>query len=209
MATEKPLGLDVVQAWLDAWDESDLFSDPAVHHLQSLIADTHCLLVVTLTVDGEPRSLVFRRRQYMVPAVLGLGDPIIIPGVPKSVSAEPAGTGRNPPAPDAPMLRIPGGVLMLGPHLARMPAMIASPEAPAAPHVGQFWHQTGVKLEKVLRWDGGDWVIAGHVIDSPSIAKQGRQACGFTEALAYARWNATLVDCEFIYTFDGSAWGHA
>jgi hypothetical protein len=32
-----------------------------------------------------------------------------------------------------------------------MPAMFAGPEAPAAPHVGQFWRQTGVKLETVLR----------------------------------------------------------
>jgi hypothetical protein len=90
-----------------------------------------------------------------------------------------------------------------------MPAMTASPAAPAAPRAGQLWHQTGGKLEKVLRWDGADWVIAGYVIDSPSIMMQGRQACHFMEALACARWQATLLDCEFIYTYDGSAWGHA
>jgi hypothetical protein len=211
MALEKPLGLDVVQAWLDAWDESDLFSDPAVLHLQSLVADNHCLLVVTLMAGGEPRSLVFRRWRYVLPAVLGRGTPILIPGASKYIASEPrtAGPDRGPPSPAAPMLGNPRGVLMIGRHIGKMPAMIAGPEAPAAPRVGQLWHQTGMKLEKVLRWNGADWVIAGHVIDSPSIMKQGRQACGFMEALAYARWKATLVDCEFIYTYDGSAWGHA
>ena len=61
MAREKPLDLAAVPARLAAWDESDLFSDAAVEHLQSLIADTHCLVVVTLDVAHEPRSLVFRR----------------------------------------------------------------------------------------------------------------------------------------------------
>jgi hypothetical protein len=34
----KPLDPTVVQSWL-AWDESDVFSDASVRHLQSLIAD--------------------------------------------------------------------------------------------------------------------------------------------------------------------------
>jgi len=35
MARVKPLDLAVVQAWLAAWDESDVFSDASVRHLQS------------------------------------------------------------------------------------------------------------------------------------------------------------------------------
>jgi hypothetical protein len=61
MAQEKPLDLAVVQAWLAAWNERDVFSDAAVYHLQSLITDLHCFVVVTLGVGREPRSLVFRR----------------------------------------------------------------------------------------------------------------------------------------------------
>src|SRR5262249_17354828 len=61
MAREKSLDLAVVQTWLAAWGESDIFSDAAVHHLQSLIADTHCLVVITLGVGRDVRSLVFRR----------------------------------------------------------------------------------------------------------------------------------------------------
>ena len=38
------------------------------------------------------------------------------------------------------------------------------------------------KLERVLRWEGAEWVIAGYVSDSPSIMKQGK-----------ARWGA----CEY------------
>jgi hypothetical protein len=213
MAVEKPLDPDVVQAWLDAWDESDPFSDPAVLHLQSLIADSHCLLAVTLTVAGEPRSLVFRRQRYVLPAVLGQGAPILIPNASKNVAAErgTAGTGRRPPAQHAPTPPDHHRALRLGWHIGRgrkIP-VISGAAAPAAPRVGQLWHQTGVKLERVLRWDGADWVIAGHVIDSPSIMMQGEQACDFMEALALARRFSTLLDCEFIYTFDGSVWGHA
>jgi hypothetical protein len=61
MAREKPLDGAVVHTWLAAWDQSDVFSDAAVLHLQSLIADVHCLVVITLGVGREPRSLVFRR----------------------------------------------------------------------------------------------------------------------------------------------------
>jgi hypothetical protein len=53
MAREKPLDLAVVQAWLSAWNERDIFSDAAVRHLQSLIAAPLCLVVVTL---GGPRT---------------------------------------------------------------------------------------------------------------------------------------------------------
>ena len=50
MASEKPLDLAALRAWLASWDESDLFSDLAVHHLQSLIADTHSLVVTHLAL---------------------------------------------------------------------------------------------------------------------------------------------------------------
>jgi hypothetical protein len=68
MAQEKPLDIAFVQAWLAAWDESDVFSADAVLHLQSFIADPLCLIVVTLGVGSEPRSLVFRRIKHVVPA---------------------------------------------------------------------------------------------------------------------------------------------
>ena len=93
--------------------------------------------------------------------------------------------------------------------------MFVSPVAPVAPAVGQLWHQIGVKsgtarkLERVLRWDGEGWVIAGYVIDSPTIMKQGKQVCDFQEALAYAHGHTEWLDCEFIYTYDGSTWGNA
>jgi hypothetical protein len=67
MAQEKPLDLAVVQAWLAAWNESDVFSDASARHLQSLITDPLCLVVVTLGVGREPRSLVFRRIKQVIP----------------------------------------------------------------------------------------------------------------------------------------------
>jgi hypothetical protein len=67
MAREKPLDLAVVQRWLAAWNESNVFSDAAVRHLQSLITDPLCLVVVTL--GHEPRSLVFRRMKQMIPVL--------------------------------------------------------------------------------------------------------------------------------------------
>jgi hypothetical protein len=93
--------------------------------------------------------------------------------------------------------------------------MPVGPVAPVAPSVGQLWHQTGVKsetvpkLERVLRWDGAEWVIAGLVVDDANIMKQGKQACDFMEALAYAHATTKWLDCEFIYTYDGSTWGNA
>jgi hypothetical protein len=65
MAWEKPLDLAVVQAWLAAWSEREVFSDAAVNHVQSLITDPHCL---TLGLGGEPRSLVFRRVKRVLEA---------------------------------------------------------------------------------------------------------------------------------------------
>jgi hypothetical protein len=40
----------------------------AVRHLLSLITDPWCLVVVTLGVGSEPRSLVFGRRKLMISA---------------------------------------------------------------------------------------------------------------------------------------------
>ena len=93
--------------------------------------------------------------------------------------------------------------------------MFVSPVPPVAPPIGQLWHQTGVKSEtvpkseRVLRWDGTDWVVAGYVSDSPIIMKQGRQECDFQEALASAHSHTEWINCQFIYTYDGSTWGNA
>jgi hypothetical protein len=42
MARAKPLDLAVVQTWLSAWNERDIFSDAAVRHVKSLITDPFC-----------------------------------------------------------------------------------------------------------------------------------------------------------------------
>jgi hypothetical protein len=90
--------------------------------------------------------------------------------------------------------------------------MFVSPVAPIAPTGGQLWHQTGVKSERVpklergLRWDGEDWVVAGYVSDSPIIRNQGKQACDFEE-LSYAHGHTERWDCEFSCTYDGPTWG--
>jgi hypothetical protein len=185
MAREKPLDVAVVQAWLAAWNERDVFSDAAILHLQSLITDPLCLVVITLGVGREPRSLVFRRFKQVVP-------------VPTEIN------------PEATLERLEN----------MLPSMFVSPLAPVGPSVGQLWHQLGVrywiprslgerKLERVLQWDGEDWVIAGYVYDSLSIMRQGMQVCDFQEALADAHWSTKWTDCEFIYTYDGSTWGNA
>jgi hypothetical protein len=49
--------------------------------------------------------------------------------------------------------------------------------------------------------------MVGHVINSPSILKQGKRVCDFTQVRSYARRRATRLDCEFIYTYEGSTWG--
>jgi hypothetical protein len=189
MAQEKPLDLAVVRAWLAAWGEIDPFSDAAILHLQSLIADTHCLVVITLGVGREPRSLVFRRVKRVVEA------------------------DHEPSASSSPTFRWDRWPWTQSSSLAS--SMFVCPVPPATPPIGQLWHQTGVKservpkLERVLRWDGADWVIAGYVFDSPIIGKQGKQACDFQEALACAHEYAKWFDCEFIYTYDGSTWGNA
>ena len=204
MAQEKPLDLSIVQAWLSAWNERDIFSDAAVRHLQSLIADPLCLVVVTMGVGREPRSLLFRRMKQMIP--------VLIPPLPALTPTLYAVQGDD------------GRWLM---HTERrqgeegirwpaaLPEMIVSPVAPVDPSVGQLWHQTGVKSETVpkremvLRWDGTDWVIAGLVSDYATIMKQGKWVCDFQEALADAHATTKWLDCDFIYTYDGSTWGNA
>jgi hypothetical protein len=196
MAREKPLDVAVVQAWLTAWDESDLFSDAAVHHLQSFITDPHCLVVVTLRAGREPRSLVFRRVKRVLEA------------------------HHEPSASNNPEIMF---ETVVSPHLSwrnwahglsLASSMFVSPVPPVAPSIGQLWHQIGVKsevskLERALRWDGADWVVAGYVYDSPIIMKHGKQACDFQEALASAHRHTEWIDCQFIYTYDGSTWGNA
>jgi hypothetical protein len=61
MAQEKPLDLSIVQAWLSAWNERDIFSDAAVRHLQPLIKG-HILSAVSRSSspgstpsEGAPR----------------------------------------------------------------------------------------------------------------------------------------------------------
>jgi hypothetical protein len=215
MAQVKPLDLAIVQEWLAAWDESNIFSDASVRHLQSLITDPLCLVVVTLGVGREPRSLVFRRVKQMIP--------VLIPPLPVlKPSGKPAGvvlrqlteeerTARAYALAESKKRQGEEGIRCP----AAFPEMPVSPVAPVAPSVGQLLHQTGVKsetvpkLERVLRWDGAEWVIAGLVSDNATIMKQGKQPCDFMEALASAHATTKWVDCDFIYTYDGSTWGNA
>jgi hypothetical protein len=90
--------------------------------------------------------------------------------------------------------------------------MIVSPVAPMAQNDSQFWHQTGTgtRAQKVFQWNGADWVLYGHVFDDPIISMQGKQKCGFMEALACAHELASWSRrAEIIYTFDNSTWGNA
>jgi len=203
MAQVKLLDLAVVQAWLSAWNERDIFSDAAVRHLQSLIIDPLCLVVVTLGVGREPRSLLFRRMKQMIPV---LTPPL--PALKPTLYAVHGDDSRF-------QVRTAGRGEFKQDMRPFLPEMIVGPVAPVAPSVDQLWHQTGVKSEtvpkreRVLRWDGADWVIAGLVFDNATIMKQGEQACDFQEALASAHATTKWLDCEFIYTYDGSTCGNA
>jgi hypothetical protein len=63
---------------------------------------------------------------------------------------------------------------------------------PVAPSVGQLWHQTSVKSEKVPKWrgfcgwDGADRVVAALVTDGANIMKRALQVWDFKETLPYA-----------------------
>jgi hypothetical protein len=97
-------------------------------------------------------------------------------------------------------------------------AMFDGPNRPMAPIAGQLWLQADVTprqrisawpAQRIFRWDGTQWLVHGHLIDDATISNQGKQVCGFEEALAnaheLARWNC----CQTIYTFDDSTWGKA
>ena len=173
MAKEKPLDFDVVQAWLERWNERDLYSDAAVRYLQSLIADPYCVVVITRGIGCEPRSLVFMRWKWAFPI-----------------------------RPDRVDLSPPRAI-----DIGKIPRMASGENPPLAPRIGQLWHRTGQRPERILEWDGADWTVAAPVCDDPIIVKQGLQPCDFQEALAAA--HALGENCEFIYAYDDSTWGNA
>jgi hypothetical protein len=128
MARQKPLHPAIVDEWLAAW-ESDPFSDAAVRHLQSLITDPFCFVVVTLGVGREPRSLVFRRVKRMLPRVRPKPKPKYLRRVQDMFGGR---TSREA------LLRDRREQIEL------FRSMPVGPVAPVAPSVGQLWHQTGV-----------------------------------------------------------------
>jgi hypothetical protein len=213
MARVKPLDPAIVDEWLSAW-ESDPFSDTAVSHLRSLITDPLCMIVVTLGVGREPRSLVFRRMKGMLPVPR-------VPPKPKYHGSvrDMFGGGLSREEALREQQKQEEALREQQKHIEKQAQMFRSMTvgavAPVAPSVGQLWHQTGVrsqtfpKLERVLRWDGAEWVVIGLVSDSPGISKQGMQVCDFQEALAYAHRMTKWVPCDFIYTYDGSTRGNA
>ena len=184
MAKERQLAPAIIETWLAAWRERDPFCDDAIRHLQALIPDDNCYVVVTLGIGTGPRSLLFRRCRRIFPVEI--------------VQRE-----SRPPID-----------LQIARRKSWLPDdvhdMIASPDTPAASRPGQLWHQTGSKGKSVFRWEGAGWTLYGTLRDDPIISKQGKQECGFMEALASAHelagWNK---GAEIIYTFDGSTWGNA
>jgi len=190
MAREWPLEPTVVWTWLAMWEQRDPFCDDAVRHLQTLIPDNKCYVVITLGIGREPRSLVFRRWKHVLPLV------------------------RNIAEQKADLLEQKADLLEYDFY-----KMLVSPEAPIARNDRQFWHQTGAdgwtspplpRAQKVFQWNGADWMLYGYVRDDPIISKQGKQNCGLMEALAcsheLARWNKGF---KVIYKFDNSTWGNA
>jgi hypothetical protein len=185
MAKEKPLDLAAVQTWLSAWEENDLYSDAAVRHLLGLIPDSDCIVVITRGVGCVPRSLVFRRWRRV-----------------EVVPERAAQARRVQPA-------------LLDPERV---AMFDGPNPPMAPIAGQLWLQVDTTprqrisawaSQKIFRWDGTQWLLHGNLRDEAIISKQGKQECGFEEALAYAHELARWNRCQTIYTFDGSTRGNA
>jgi hypothetical protein len=181
MAKEKPLDAEVVRNWLAALGERELFSDAGVRHLQSLIPDNNCMVVVTLSVTGKSRSLVFRRRRRIVPTLKGIDFQM-----PKLILS---------PLPEA--------------KVDELENLFVAVSAPASPTNGQLWLDTSAKSKKVFQWDGTHWTLYGHLRDAIIISKQGLQECSFMEALANAHELARWSKCDVIYTFDGSTWGTA
>jgi|SRR5215472_13354561 len=185
MAKEKPLDLAAVQMWLSAQDENDLYSDAAVRDLLSLIPDNDCMVVITCGVGCPPRSLVFRRWRRVE----------VVPPTPTTQS------GRV-------------HRMVLDPDRV---TMFHGPTLPIAPITGQLWlKEAGTPkwsvpwvTQKIFRWDGTQWQLHGYLRDEAMISKQGKQVCGFAEALARAREDAQRLNLETIYTFDDSTCGNA
>jgi hypothetical protein len=176
MAREQPLEPAVVWTWLANWEQRDPFCDDAVCHLQTLIPNNKCYVVITLGIGRDPRSLLFRRWKHVLPLAKNIAEQ------------------------KAELLEY------------DFYKMLVSPDAPMARNGSQFWHQTGAgtRAQKVFQWNDADWMLYGYVRDDPIISKQGKQTCGFMEALACAHelagWNKGF---KIIYTFDNSTWGNA
>ena len=191
MAKEKSLDLTAVQTWLAAQDENDLYSDAAVRDLLSLIPDNYCMVVITCGVGCPPRSLVFLRWRRVE----------VVPPTPGTQS----GRVRS---------------VVLDPD--RM-AMFEGPNPPMAPITDQLWLKEAgppkwslpCVTQKIFRWDGTQWQLHGYLRDEAVISKQGKEVCGFAEALAEARETAQRLNRTFelnletIYTLDDSTWGNA
>src|SRR5262249_27470274 len=64
----------VVRTWLAMWEQRDPFCDDAVRHLQTLIPENKCYVVVTLGIGCEPRSLVFRRWKHVLPLARNIAE---------------------------------------------------------------------------------------------------------------------------------------
>jgi hypothetical protein len=179
MAKEKPLDSALAQAWLDACEESGLFSNAAVRHLQSLVPDNDCVVVVTRGAGRPARSLVIRRRRHVI------GPPALGKRAPTSLDADRVAMFVGPTPPTAPIVG----------QLWRQTG--AEPRyRQGIPHL----------IQRVSRWDGTQWVSWGIFSDEANFSIH---ECSFAEALAtaheLARWNG----CQTIYTLDDSTWGNA
>jgi hypothetical protein len=131
--------LAVLQAWLSGWNKSDIFSDAAVRHLQSLITDPLCLVVIIL--GHEPRSLVFRpwkHVEFWIP-VPGRGLPKFI----KLKISELPSMFVSPVAPDT----------------TYRPALV--------PDWREIGDRSEIGEGSTM--GGAVWVVAGYMFDDPSI----------------------------------------
>jgi hypothetical protein len=190
MANVRSLDLSVVQGWLAAWKEKDLYSDAAVRDLLSLIPDNDCMVVITCGVGCPPRSLVFRRWRRVV------------------VLPRPTEKGRV-------QVLEPDRVTMF--HGPTPPIAPTTGQLWLNDAVTPKWSVPGV-TQKIFRWDGTQWLLHGHLTDEAWIKMQGNRPMGpsgligsqtFAEALAGARELARGNSIQTIYTFDDSTWGNA
>jgi len=186
MAREQPLEPPLVRTWLAMWEQRDPFCDDAVRHLQTLVSDNHCYVVITLGSGREPRSLVFRRWRHVIPLALNIAE--------QKAELQEYDFHKMLVSPVAPM--------------ARNDSQFWHQTVDV--DVSSSGIRFGAKAQKVFQWNGTDWILYGYVRDDPIISKQGKQECRFIEALTYAhenaRWNR---GAKVIYTFDGSTWGNA